>query len=87
MKIKMTKTKQGSNNGISVSTYKKGCEYDIGEDLASVFVKDLCCAEYVEEVEIKQTKEKTEIKMEDKKAENKMENKAPENKGFLSRDK
>jgi len=38
MKIKMTKTTDGSPDGININTYEKGKKYDIPESLAENFL-------------------------------------------------
>ncbi|RJX18956.1 MAG: hypothetical protein C4575_09265 [Desulforudis sp.] len=50
-RIKMTKTVQGSSDGVSVRTFRAGEEYEVGfgisEDLASVFVQRMGAANVV----------------------------------------
>lgn len=46
-KVKMLKTKPGSPDGVSVRVYDKGKEYDLPEDLANVFLKELKCCELI----------------------------------------
>ena len=49
MKVRMKKTKSGSENGVTVLSYKEGQTYDITPDLAKAFVDDLDVAERVED--------------------------------------
>lgn len=65
MKIKMTKTTDGSPDGININTYEKGEKYDVPDSLAENFVG--------------QDAAKKEDKGKEKAPENKEE--APENKG------
>lgn len=62
MKVLMTKTQKGSPDGITIIEYQEGTVYDIPEDLAKVFVKQIKCAQkYKESQEVEEIK-KQEIK-------------------------
>ena len=47
--IKMKATASGSDNGISISSFSKGHEYNVSIDLAKSFIQDMDIAEYVNE--------------------------------------
>ena len=47
VRIKMNITAQGSSDGIIISNYKEGCEYNVSERLARNFVEDQRIAERV----------------------------------------
>lgn len=47
----MKETKSGSENGVTIQSYKKGQVYEISPDLAKAFVDDLDVAERLEEGE------------------------------------
>jgi len=44
MKIKMTRTEKGSQNGVDINTYEEGKTYDIDRGLALAFIDDMDCA-------------------------------------------
>lgn len=44
MKITMTRTEKGSQNGVKIDTYEKGKTYDIARDLALAFIDYMDCA-------------------------------------------
>ncbi len=48
MKIIMTETRQGSENGIIIKTYYSGETYDIGKELYDSFKKMKCCKDFAE---------------------------------------
>ena len=45
--IKMKQTRPGSNNGLRTELYVSGRTYDVSEELADVFVRQLDCATVV----------------------------------------
>lgn len=49
VRVLMTKTKDGSMDGVAVLTFEKGVEYDLNSDLAEVFVDEMGVATIVEE--------------------------------------
>jgi len=51
MKIKMLSSENGSEDGFTVKTFKKGETYDVSEDLGIVFVETAKVAEVVEDEE------------------------------------
>jgi len=57
MKIRMLKTTQGSLNGINLTTFQAGEEYDIPEQLAEVFVKTMRVAVEAKEEKMMSGKE------------------------------
>ncbi len=58
MKIIMTETKQGSENGIVVKTYYKSETYNIGQELYNSFKKMKCCKDFVEVEQFEEPKQK-----------------------------
>jgi len=48
VRVLMTKTKDGSMDGVTVLTFEKDVEYDLNSDLAEVFVDELEVATIVE---------------------------------------
>ena len=46
----MTKTQNGSPDGVALRSYKKDKEYNLPEDLANVFINDIKCAKKVVEI-------------------------------------
>lgn len=99
MKIKMTKTKDGSSDGINIDTYEKGKKYDVSDSLAENFVgqgvakEDKEKAPEIEEEELIMEEEKAPegeeepIIEEEKEEAPENKEKAPENKGRKKEDK
>ncbi len=55
--VQMTKDASGSPDGITVIQYKKGERYDLPEDLANVFCKQLKCAKASRRKPVQETPE------------------------------
>lgn len=49
MKVRMLQTQMGADDDREVREYQAGKEYDLGVELATVFVVELGCAELVDE--------------------------------------
>lgn len=49
--IRMTRTTNGADDGITVKTYEAGQDYQVGEDLARAFVDEMKVAERVSLIE------------------------------------
>ncbi len=78
MKIKMLETKDGSNDGVTVETFKKGETYDVGTRLCDNFVRQQGVAdELAEPVTESSAEPETEPPI---KPEKKSRKKAPKNK-------
>jgi len=48
-KITMLRTEKGSSNGITITEFKKGVDYEVDDLLAENFVEYMKCAEYKKE--------------------------------------
>lgn len=42
MRVIMTKSRRGSENGITVQLYRQGETYELGDSLANAFMKSKC---------------------------------------------